>query len=163
MRLYCNHCGGPVSTEVPDATVVRAVIECPECVEKKAGRERALAAKEQEATARERARCREEEVRPVTEAAKFLLSAIEEWGFDQMDRDAIGGGENAVRVSLAAVEKKVKETPTSTCKWTVDDDGVWHPGCGANPYDLLTGTPSENSMRYCHFCGKPIDEIARKA
>jgi DNA-directed RNA polymerase subunit RPC12/RpoP len=34
MQLKCNHCGKPVSTEVPDDTVVRASIECPECVER---------------------------------------------------------------------------------------------------------------------------------
>jgi DNA-directed RNA polymerase subunit RPC12/RpoP len=34
MKLRCNSCGTPVSTEVPDDTVVRAYIECPECVEK---------------------------------------------------------------------------------------------------------------------------------
>ena len=34
MRLRCSRCGKSVSTEVPDETVVRAWIECPECVEK---------------------------------------------------------------------------------------------------------------------------------
>lgn len=34
MRLYCYTCGKPVSTEVPDDTVFRAVAECPECCEK---------------------------------------------------------------------------------------------------------------------------------
>ena len=34
MRLHCGECGKVVSTEVPDDTVVRAWIECPECIEK---------------------------------------------------------------------------------------------------------------------------------
>ena len=38
MRLTCNKCGKPVSTEVPDDTVVRAWIECPECVNKGKGK-----------------------------------------------------------------------------------------------------------------------------
>ena len=33
MTLKCNECGKPVSTEVPDGTIVRAWIECPECCE----------------------------------------------------------------------------------------------------------------------------------
>lgn len=34
MRLHCTECGQSVSTEVPDETVVRAVLTCPECVPK---------------------------------------------------------------------------------------------------------------------------------
>lgn len=33
-RLRCNKCGKDVSTPVPDDTIVRAWIECPECIEK---------------------------------------------------------------------------------------------------------------------------------
>ncbi len=33
MRLYCYFCGKSVSTEVPDSTIVRAVLVCPECIE----------------------------------------------------------------------------------------------------------------------------------
>lgn len=32
MRLNCTICGKVVSTEVPDDTIVRASLECPECV-----------------------------------------------------------------------------------------------------------------------------------
>lgn len=35
MRLRCNSCGKSVSTEVPCDTVVRAWLECPECIEKR--------------------------------------------------------------------------------------------------------------------------------
>ena len=34
MRLHCNKCGESVSTEVPDNTILRGWIECPECIEK---------------------------------------------------------------------------------------------------------------------------------
>jgi hypothetical protein len=33
MRLRCTECGKSVSTEVPDETVVRAWLMCPECIE----------------------------------------------------------------------------------------------------------------------------------
>lgn len=32
MRLYCYNCGKCVSSEVPDGTVVRASLQCPECL-----------------------------------------------------------------------------------------------------------------------------------
>ena len=31
-RIHCSKCGKSVSTEVPDDTIVRAWVECPECV-----------------------------------------------------------------------------------------------------------------------------------
>ena len=34
MQLRCNRCGKPVSTLVPTETIVRAWIECPECIAK---------------------------------------------------------------------------------------------------------------------------------
>jgi hypothetical protein len=33
MRLRCFFCGKSVSNEVPDDTIVRACLECPECIE----------------------------------------------------------------------------------------------------------------------------------
>lgn len=33
MRIHCFGCGKPVSSEVPDDTVLRATAECPECIE----------------------------------------------------------------------------------------------------------------------------------
>jgi len=33
MRLLCYFCGKSVSNEVPEETVIRAVLACPECVE----------------------------------------------------------------------------------------------------------------------------------
>jgi len=34
MKIHCISCGKIVSTEIPDKTVIRAYIQCPECVEK---------------------------------------------------------------------------------------------------------------------------------
>lgn len=33
MRLFCHFCGKSVSSELPDATIVRALLVCPECIE----------------------------------------------------------------------------------------------------------------------------------
>jgi hypothetical protein len=32
MRLHCTECGKYVSTEVPEETVVRAILVCPKCI-----------------------------------------------------------------------------------------------------------------------------------
>ena len=32
-QLHCNLCSKPASTEIPDETIVRGWIECPECAE----------------------------------------------------------------------------------------------------------------------------------
>lgn len=34
MKLICFECGKMVSTEVPEETIVRAMLTCPECIEK---------------------------------------------------------------------------------------------------------------------------------
>ena len=34
MKLKCNKSGKSLSTEVPETTIVRGWIECPECIEK---------------------------------------------------------------------------------------------------------------------------------
>lgn len=34
MRIKCNVCSKPVSTLVPEGTVLRAWVECPECARK---------------------------------------------------------------------------------------------------------------------------------
>ena len=39
MQLTCNRCGKPVTTVVPDGTICRAWVECPECVAKGGGAE----------------------------------------------------------------------------------------------------------------------------
>jgi hypothetical protein len=33
MRIWCMNCGKSVSTEVPEGTIIRAWVECPECIE----------------------------------------------------------------------------------------------------------------------------------
>jgi hypothetical protein len=33
MRIICFYCHKPVSTELPDNTIFRAIATCPECIE----------------------------------------------------------------------------------------------------------------------------------
>jgi len=43
------------------------------------------------------------------------------------------------------------------CLWKQDDDGNWKTGCG-EMFVFFEGTPAENKMRYCHYCGKELKE-----
>lgn len=46
-----------------------------------------------------------------------------------------------------------------TCKWTEDEDGLWNTECGGT-FEITEGTPRENEMVFCPYCGKSIEEIA---
>lgn len=45
------------------------------------------------------------------------------------------------------------------CHWTEDDDGIWHTTCD-NAFTLDSGTPSENKMAFCCYCGAVLVEHA---
>jgi hypothetical protein len=46
----------------------------------------------------------------------------------------------------------------ATCAWSQDgpDSDSWETGCG-NYFRLDDGTPVDNDMLHCCFCGKPLD------
>lgn len=46
------------------------------------------------------------------------------------------------------------------CMWETDDDGISHTACG-EAFALDSGTPAENRMRFCCYCGKPLVEPVR--
>ena len=41
------------------------------------------------------------------------------------------------------------------CTWGDDSEGNWHTACG-EIFTLLEGTPSDNKMRHCPYCGKHL-------
>ena len=52
------------------------------------------------------------------------------------------------------LDRFVKET---VCTWKEDDDGHWHTDCNGM-FTLFDGTPVENGMKYCPYCGKALKE-----
>lgn len=47
------------------------------------------------------------------------------------------------------------------CTWTEEDEGAyWSTGCGEE-FTIIFGTPSQNRMNYCTFCGKLIMEVEK--
>jgi len=47
----------------------------------------------------------------------------------------------------------------SACTWTEDHNGVWHSACDG-AWEFTVSGPSENGARFCHRCGKLIEERA---
>lgn len=47
-------------------------------------------------------------------------------------------------------------TKTETCMWR-EYDGAWEASCG-HDFFLNDGTPAENNMRFCCFCGRHLVE-----
>jgi membrane protease subunit (stomatin/prohibitin family) len=45
-----------------------------------------------------------------------------------------------------------------TCIWKEEEE-CWETSCG-NAFCLNTGTPLENGMKFCPYCGKTIKEEA---
>lgn len=46
----------------------------------------------------------------------------------------------------------------SRCAWSYDEwHDVWYTDCG-NAFVLINGTPVENDMRYCPYCGNLLWE-----
>jgi hypothetical protein len=43
------------------------------------------------------------------------------------------------------------------CAWNQDEDGNWLTGCN-NIFVIIEGTPSENDMKYCCYCGDGLTE-----
>ncbi len=43
------------------------------------------------------------------------------------------------------------------CVWSYDDDDFWKTDCG-NAFVLNEGTPVENDMRFCPYCGGKLVE-----
>jgi hypothetical protein len=51
---------------------------------------------------------------------------------------------------------------SETCNWIENDDGFWVTGCG-HFFVLDEGTPSDNQMHWCPYCGKSLQEVRKDA
>jgi len=48
------------------------------------------------------------------------------------------------------------------CDWRENDDGNWETECG-QMFAFETGTPTDNKMKFCYCCGKPLRSIPQHA
>ena len=64
----------------------------------------------------------------------------------------------SLKGGIMSIQKGKKET----CCWTEEcdySDYYWSTECGED-FTCLEGTPRENKMKYCPFCGKRIWEVS---
>ena len=47
------------------------------------------------------------------------------------------------------------------CEWVRDEENCYDTSCG-NVFQLMDGTPKENTFKYCLYCGGKITEQALK-
>ena len=57
--------------------------------------------------------------------------------------------------------KEDVERASGSCEWTENDSGQWITHCGGS-FEVTTGTPEDNHMKFCCFCGKMITFIKYK-
>lgn len=53
-------------------------------------------------------------------------------------------------------EGAYEEEEPETCQWLTDADNNYSTSCG-EMFILIEGTPSENGMKYCCYCGKRLE------
>lgn len=41
------------------------------------------------------------------------------------------------------------------CRWREDENGAYDTECGGK-FELTEGTPADNKMRFCPYCGKRL-------
>lgn len=91
---------------------------------------------------------------------KAFPRADERWGPWELLYLAL---EAALGSRLASLESYLGvKARTRSCTWTEDPDlPAWETSCDS-AYFLADGTPSENRMKFCPFCGLKLEEVRRQ-
>lgn len=61
-----------------------------------------------------------------------------------------------VEGSCDCYQPSATPTPRTTCLWNEVGE-MWETACG-HAFTLIEGTPYENGMTFCCYCGKPLVE-----
>jgi hypothetical protein len=87
-------------------------------------------------------------VEQATKALELAQIAVY-WLWNRPLRKVLRKAEKDLRLALAE--------PTN-CAWEYDhEEDSWNTECG-NKFSIEHGTPTENKMKYCCFCGKHIND-----
>lgn len=65
------------------------------------------------------------------------------------------------RYYIEVGEMKLEEIAEQYCHWYQQDFQeceTWQTSCGDKLFNVLNGTPKENGMHFCPYCGKNIIE-----
>ena len=58
-------------------------------------------------------------------------------------------------------EPYIEDDDEEECEWSLDDseEGNWITSCD-NLFGLIDGTPEDNEMKFCCYCGKKLTQPA---
>lgn len=87
------------------------------------------------------------------DAEQAAISQVCKWLLEQ--GYATGHGDNLDDVLTHLVEQVAEIAQPKQCRWVNDDpDGwnAWETECEAT-FELNDGTPQDNGMKYCPYCG----------
>jgi len=95
-----------------------------------------------------------------TERMKYLFDHPAKSPLQKLRRS-----DGARNYSWSAVAREVRRMvrERGTCEWKLDEPAwnAWRTSCD-QLWCFAEGTPKENKVRYCHFCGKRV-KIGRAA
>lgn len=76
-----------------------------------------------------------------------------------MGRHECDCGEVYANVELLYACQAANHYQPQICNWHQEDDeyGTWEGDCGSS-FNLNEGTPSDNQMKFCCYCGKKLVE-----
>jgi len=66
--------------------------------------------------------------------------------------------DKAEEIRCLRAEREGLLKPPAPCVWTEDFGGTYATTCG-DQHVLYEGTPAENGMNFCCYCGKPLAEV----
>jgi hypothetical protein len=67
--------------------------------------------------------------------------------------------ENDVQVPSELEElRQLQRARQIPCLWEQDMDGNWQTGCDS-VFVLVEGGPEENRLKFCPYCGHPLEEM----
>lgn len=52
-----------------------------------------------------------------------------------------------------------KRATSDQCAWVREEEGQWVTGCD-NAYEIIDGSPEQNRMKFCCYCGKTIKDLS---
>ena len=71
-------------------------------------------------------------------------------------RDKKKSNPSATMLRKLGLKKVVTYVQTAhTCDWREDEDGNYWTACGRG-FSITEGTPKQNGMKFCCYCGKPL-------
>ncbi len=74
---------------------------------------------------------------------------------------AFADKETAVKCWNTRADSDREWQPAETCKWSADFEGVWWTDCD-EAHVLTNDGPTENNMKFCCYCGKPLEAAPYK-